>query len=503
MPSHSIMPSPIASRKLPLGRSVPRSAGRNIQQRLGEKFRDNDVVRRSIGDEFNEWNDRRGWNDNSGGPGLMAELHAPPPPENLDWNTPYRRHEVSPNTEAFMDFNDQPPDYNNDVYVGSERFAPNDFHRGMEQPVIIRNFQDVSNSNLQDSYSSGGYHSFEARRGDSSFMESSPSLNYLSQEISSREYSGSRGQRNDQWRPYDPPEEMAKKRRREPSPRASGAPRAAPEMLDRVFHIGGYKLPYISHGQTPLPQPESKSYLTRFFKRTPAYRISSKKGKERSPVDHVYVESVEVNEFEVDNGGKRFSLFRFRDDITKELTKVYRARFYRNWDGWWKDFHSINIDIDEQLAKFEDFNVKYNFMPQGGTFDFVELNNRAKIALTKNRNNYLGNMRVIYSLMNHTVLANMPMEVVAELQDTIRSVPNHLWIYKLRCMVYLWYNYKQVMSQKDTHDKKYQYVLKEWNSPVIHWVTKQAFFELRNISQVEFPEYLKLYGKNNAKDAKA
>ncbi|KAH8333678.1 hypothetical protein KR059_002323 [Drosophila kikkawai] len=501
MPSHAVISSPIASRKLPPGRSMPRSSARNIKQRLGEKFRNTEVVRRALGDEFNEWNDRRIWNDNiSGGAGLLSEPNPPPPPENLDWNNTYRRREMSPNIEAFMNFNDQPePEYNNEVYVGPERFSSNDFQRGMKQPAIIRNFPDLSNSALKDSFSSGDYHSFEGRRGDSGFMESSSSFNYGGPEISPQDYTGQRGLGNDQWRPYELPAEVAKKRRREPSPRVPERPRAAPEILDKVYHIGGYKLPYITNG-VRLPQPESKSFLARFFKKSPAYRITRKKGKERSPVEHVYLESMDVNEFE-DEGGKHFSLYRFREDIAKELTKVYRGRFYRTWDGWWKDFNSINLDIDKELDKFEDFNVKYNFMPPGVTWNFADLINKAKIALTKNRNNYLGNMRIIYGLMDHTILANMPMEAVAKLQDLIRSVPNHLWIYKLRCMVYLWYNYKQVMDNKDTKDKKYQHVSKEWNSPVIHWVAKQAFNELRNISQTEYPAFNKLY--RTAKGAKA
>lgn len=519
---------------------MPRAALRNIHQRLGD-FRNTEVGnRRNIGDEYNEWNDRRGWNDNNSGgpgPGLLPEPHQacglpPPPPENLDWNAPYqgnrpeiasvRRRDMSPNMGDFMDYNDQPPrgrepEYINEVYVGPERFAPNDFQRVMEPPLPMRNYQDsnsqfrnfdmeppmsmLENAAPENSSMSSGYRSFEARRGDSNFMESSPTFNNRSHDINPREYSGQGNQDRDQWRPYDQPATMAQKRRREPSPigpRGPLAPRAGPEISDRVFFIGGYKLPYIRNGEEGLPQPEAKSYTVRFFKKKHNYRFSLNKGKERSSVDHVYIESGDVNDLDDMEG--RFSLYRFREDIAKEWTKLYRGRLYRNWDGWWKDFHSINLDIDAQLNKFDGYNVKYNFMPPAGTFNFVEVIKRAHIALTKNRNNYLGNMRVIYGLMDHTLVGNMPIEAVAQLQDIIRGVPNHLWIYKLRCVVYLWYNYSQVMASKNTKDRKYQHVLKEWNSPVIHWVAKQAFVELRNISQVEYPEFSKLYGKT--KDVK-
>ncbi|KAH8255624.1 hypothetical protein KR038_007492 [Drosophila bunnanda] len=480
MPSHSVIRPPIPSR-LPPGRV--RSAGLNFKQRLSKIFH------HSHDGEFNERNDRRIWNDNiSGVSGLLPQLIPPPPPKILDWNTPFRRREMSPHTEAFMDFSDLPPrvcesEYNNDSHVGPERFPPNDFHHSMEQPVMVRDCQELSNLPPRDSISSVGYHSFEGHPEDFNFRDSSSSFDYRK----------GMSTRDDRWEIFEPPIQVANKRRREPSPRGRVGPSAVLEMSEKVFHIGGYKLPYVTNGVAPLPQPEGKSFLARFFKKNPNYSISMKKAKDRSAVSHVYVESVDVTEFE-DGRGKRLTIHRFREDVANELIKVYRARMYRKWDGWWKDFHSINLDIDEELGKFEDFNVKYNFMPPNTTFNFIDLINRAEVALTKNRNNYLGNMRVIYGLMNHTLLGNMPLEIVAKLQDLIRSVPNHLWIYKLRCMVFLWYNYKQVMKNH-TNDIKYQHVVKEWNSPVIHWMAKQAFNELRIISQVEFPDYLKLFGK--------
>jgi len=59
-----------------------------------------------------------------------------------------------------------------------------------------------------------------------------------------------------------------------------------------------------------------------------------------------------------------------------------------------------------------------------------------------------------------------------------------------------------VMKSKDTGDKKYQMVLKQWKSPVIHWVAHQAFKELRSISQIEYPQFREVYGADSKVDKK-
>jgi len=40
----------------------------------------------------------------------------------------------------------------------------------------------------------------------------------------------------------------------------------------------------------------------------------------------------------------------------------------------------------------------------------------------------------------------------------------------------------------------YPVAIKEWKSPVIHWLAKQAFLELKNISMLEFPQYSEVFG---------
>jgi len=275
------------------------------------------------------------------------------------------------------------------------------------------------------------------------------------------------------------------------------------EIPDKVFTIGGFKMPYVTNVIGNAPFTGGRTYFARFVKRTPNYIIRTTNTKEIPLIQHFYNEMIDVNDDDdLASKDRSFSIIRYRESFTQEWTKVYRGRNYRTWEGWWKDFRNIDIDILEQLEKFDCFNVKWNFMMPGDVRDIAVLIKRANIALTKNKNNYLGNMKVLYSLMDHIFLGSLDMETTAQLQDIIRSVPNHLWIYKLRGMIYVWYNYSQVMKSKDTGDKKYQMVLKQWKSPVIHWVAHQAFKELRSISQIEYPQFREVYGADSKVDKK-
>jgi len=187
-------------------------------------------------------------------------------------------------------------------------------------------------------------------------------------------------------------------------------------------------MPYVTNVIGNAPFTGGRTYFARFVKRTPNYIIRTTNTKEIPLIQHFYNEMIDVNDDDdLASKDRSFSIIRYRESFTQEWTKVYRGRNYRTWEGWWKDFRNIDIDILEQLEKFDCFNVKWNFMMPGDVRDNAELIKRANIALTKNKNNYLGNMKVLYSLMDHNFLGNLNMETTAQLQDIIRSVPNHLW----------------------------------------------------------------------------
>nr|XP_017097729.2 uncharacterized protein LOC108125897 [Drosophila bipectinata] len=508
-----------------LSHRLPQAGGfsRDFRESLGIE----PLIRRPVNENYSDWNGGpRNWNGGNGGGQDIRPAGTPPPPQNLEWNSPSPRRNASPmgprrrddspvgnsnstmNMMGYRNFS-----YSQNMCMDGEpdRYMPNDnvdvvriypqepqdFRYLMPQEPYPRNKQNFDGAREQ----SFGYHSFDGyRRPDSSFENRNDCSIEIVDQSGEKDYG--------HWQSFDGGNELVIKKKREGEPPAALGPpsvkRMRPEVSDMVFIIGGYKLPYVTLSIEALPQPENKSYAVRFFKKTPNYRIHPK--TKDTNVYRVYDEMLERFDFGNEEEAGRlgdvshpgFNPTRFHDSLSKEWTKIYRGRNYRSWEGWWKDFRNIDVDIFAQLDKFEDFNVKYNFMPPAGPLDVSDIIKNTYIALSKNRNNYSGNMRQMYNIMNPGILMSLPMEAIGQLEDYIRNVPNHLWVYKMRSMIYTWYNYSQViLNNKDATDKKTQFVTKEWKSPVIHWMAKQAFFELKAISKIEYPDYKMVYGKGN------
>ncbi|XP_017047462.1 uncharacterized protein LOC108092408 [Drosophila ficusphila] len=500
MPARQVLNKerPIMKRRMtisgprPLPSPLPVRAKENLRQpNFLESLNNNSdiIIRRSMDQILRERIDSRLWNDNNSGNNLSRQLlmnSTPPPPQNLNWNDRGFQPNGSSNMMGFRNFDDQPQNrgcneyIQNDVMIGGrepERFIPNDnFQQGYRPVMTSRNIQEPEfrNESLMDCQTS----MVEDCSFDSGFSGPQSGFN------------------NRDFR-----EENMVRNGNQVNKRRSESLSGGREMFEKTFSIGGFKLPYVTNIVGQPPFAASRSHAVRFFKKQPDYIISVGKSKKVPTVQHIYIENKDAEELEEVFGGKDNPLSQFsgrsRESFAAEFTKIYRGRNYGKWEGWWKDFRNIDVDINEQLAKFDCFNVKYNFQAPGGACDPADLIQRANIALTKNRNSYLGNMRVVYGLMDHSLLANLNMDSVAQLQDIIRSVPNHLWIYKLRCMVFIWYKFSQVMKSEDTGDRKHQFILKEWRSPVVHWLAKQAFLELRTISRSEYPQYSEVYGRNS------
>ncbi|XP_037711521.1 uncharacterized protein LOC119548375 [Drosophila subpulchrella] len=504
-----IKDQPIMKRRMTISgnRALPVNVIERIRQR---NFFDDDIFRGS--------NYSRGWNSNNSGGHFNFNRITPPPPENLNWGGMFKRDRSPVRKVRFEGLNESTP----------ELREP--FYRPIEEPPF-RDEPVIGNHAPINFDRDEGRESIAYRRFNTNFTEPPSGYNIFNNDLERREFSnenyGNGGQgefSNENFRNSGQPEFPNENFQNSGQPELSNEnfgindqPEFSNDRLgnngqsvtktsryieisDKVFTIGGIKMPYVTNVIGKAPFTDGKSYFVRYVKRAPNYIIRITNTKEIPIVQHIYNEIMDVNDDD-DLGSKdrstNFSMSRYRESFSQEWTKIYRGRNYRTWEGWWKDFRNIDVDILEQLEKFDCFNVKWNFMMPGGTRDTAELIKRANIALTKNKNNYLGNMKVIYSLMDHNILGNLDMEATAQLQDIIRLVPNHLWIYKLRGMIYLWYNYSQVMKSKDTGDKKYQMVLKEWKSPVIHWVAHQAFKELRAISQTEYPQFREVYGADS------
>ncbi|EDW28867.1 GL19403 [Drosophila persimilis] len=254
--------------------------------------------------------------------------------------------------------------------------------------------------------------------------------------------------------------------------------RPCPEKA--VFRIGGFRLDNASHcgGRRKLPQPEEMSHAVRFFKRYPVYRIRAKKSQMADSVKYHFME---------EDGAQDDDDAFIRHTIAEEWVKVYAARNYRSWASWWSDFEDCGRAIAKELERFDGFTVKRNFEPPEGPIDSEAYLGMAVVALEENNITYLKNMRYLYRLIDFNVLRNLSANASGHLQDIIRSIPNHLWRYKMRSFVFLWsWYHKMANSQTPDGQTNHQAILQLWNNPVLHWLAKQAFDETVAISKIEY-----------------
>lgn len=300
------------------------------------------------------------------------------------------------------------------------------------------------------------------------------------------------------------------KRRAETTPKLGGATKAGPkrqraDRTDRSFIIGGISLPYINSNTKKLPQPEEQSYAVTFFEQTPNYNTNiyaiddghvdedEGDGDDEEMSD---AESLDSNRSGVLSKWKgRSSKKKVRTQLRKEWTKIYRTNNYKDWHAWWRDFKWCGSEINKKLEKFGDRNLRHRFAPigrkpmTGKTIN--QIFKSGHMGLEKNTFSHYRNMRSIFLLMNEKFLNSLSDEQLEQLQDLIRGVPNHLWLYKIRSMVYLWERYHGTLKTHSANnfksDKEIQSIAREWKSPVFHWLAKQAFDELK-VRKQHFPK---------------
>ncbi|KAH8308460.1 hypothetical protein KR059_012996 [Drosophila kikkawai] len=272
--------------------------------------------------------------------------------------------------------------------------------------------------------------------------------------------------------------------------------------LQNAFIIGGFRLPYINNNEQKLPQSEDQSYAVTFFEQTPIYNTNIyaiDDGQMDDPDEQESdAESLDSNQ-SGSKGTKLNSKKIIRNKLTKEWMAVYRKNKYKDWYAWWKDYKWCGIEINKELAKLGDRNMCKRFTPKYPTEEMMvsEVFRCGRNGLKKNTFNYYRNMRSIFLLMNETFLKALSEEQKEQLQDLIRYIPNHLWLYKIRSMVYLWERYHRILKNLDESEIHKENELKamarQWRDPLFHWLAKQAFDELKAISGVAWPEHRELY----------
>ncbi|EDV32094.2 uncharacterized protein Dana_GF15655, isoform C [Drosophila ananassae] len=274
----------------------------------------------------------------------------------------------------------------------------------------------------------------------------------------------------------------------------------------RKFIIGGYSLPYIESNRQPLPQPEGESYAVTFFEQQPNYNThpyanedGTVDNHEESESDSESIDSHRSDNRGGNNGGRASKKIRTR--LRKMWTKMYREKNYKDWKNWWKDFKWCGAEINKKLEKFGNINIQHRFIPKYGKASTEQVVKKvitaAHMGLEKNTNKVYRNMRSIFLLMNETVLDNLSEEQMLQVQDLIRSIPNHLWLYKIRSMVFLWKMFHDSLKTRTSTfvqaASELKAVSRSWENPLFHWLAKQAFDELKAVSEIAWPDHNKVY----------
>lgn len=257
----------------------------------------------------------------------------------------------------------------------------------------------------------------------------------------------------------------------------------------RRFSIGAFEMPYVKVRLCPLPQSERKSYAIAFFKRNHCFIIGG------------------PNTIAVD--AEKFStqgMFKISRNYCKLIRRSIQEKWnenivehYDDWNNWWEDHkwceHAINI----KLVKYRGVNVlqktflNLNFKNPNSVQRLLEL---ARMALAMNTNNFQSILDTIFEIKNWKFLEKLTLDDFGKLQDTIRYVPNKLWLNIMRSMVFLWRNYYEIQTNSSPENEKNRYATSaQWNSYLFHWLTKQAYEELKQISQNDWSLHERVFPK--------
>ncbi|XP_017065523.2 uncharacterized transmembrane protein DDB_G0289901 [Drosophila eugracilis] len=265
----------------------------------------------------------------------------------------------------------------------------------------------------------------------------------------------------------------------------------------RGFLIGGYKIPYMNDQPKKLPQPEADSYALTFFEQNFNYS-TNQDATEEDFLDAAVVlnEDSEDESVADDDKSARKIAKRNRKRLRSEWAPLYESKKYNVWANWWKDYKKVGEEIDKQLLESGNLNLEHCFLPNLPKLSTEQvvyaIIKSAHFGLEKNADVPYDTLKTIFTLMNRTFLENITELNMVEIQDIIRGIPNDLWVYKMRSMVYLWEKYKTVINSKSTAEEDIndqKAIAREWKSPCFHWCAKQAFDELVAISATEWKDH--------------
>ncbi|KAH8389514.1 hypothetical protein KR200_008074 [Drosophila serrata] len=268
----------------------------------------------------------------------------------------------------------------------------------------------------------------------------------------------------------------------------------------RGFLMGGFKLPYLNDHPKKLPQPESESYALTFFEQVFNYSTNQEAVDEDFSEEALLLNDLSDDESTEEvkvarKGGKKS-----RKRIRGEWAPLHESKSYKEWNNWWKDYKQFGDKIEKKLVEIGNYNLEHCFLPNLPKMTTEEvvyaIIKSAHFVLEKNADVPFDTMKTIFTLMNRTFLENITELNMLEVQDIIRNIPNDLWVYKMKSMIFLWSKYETIHSSKSTDEeivKDQQSTIREWKSPAFHWLAKQAFDELVAISETEWKEHRTIF----------
>ncbi|XP_030383710.1 putative uncharacterized protein DDB_G0282133 isoform X2 [Scaptodrosophila lebanonensis] len=269
------------------------------------------------------------------------------------------------------------------------------------------------------------------------------------------------------------------------------SPQSQPTYIEEYFQIGGFKLPYIHRGTLPLSTSKDNSYAVRFFAQIPDYTTNRFSDKECSDdgdpainsEDDSSIDSAEDDRKPIKNTKKGLPTLNNKK-MRKEWIKVYREKNYKCWKSWWMDYKWCGDAINQELGQFKSVNLKLRFLQipynrnKGNSEVIDRVMKSGHFALEKNLSNFYRNMKAIFNMMNETFLENLTPQQTEQIQNMIRGVPNHIWLYKMRSMLFVWCKYREY-SRLPNSGSKLRKINAKWKKPVFHWLAKQAFEEIK------------------------
>lgn len=255
----------------------------------------------------------------------------------------------------------------------------------------------------------------------------------------------------------------------------------------RQFNIGAYNMPYVKFRQCPLPQSEQKSYAIAFFQRKHCFIIGGPNTK-RVDADKFTTQGMFNTGRNINKLIRRHIREQWNDKIVKH---------YDNWGNWWEDYKWCEDFINIELDKFRGVNVlqktflNLNFKKATSVHTLMEL---AQSALEMETNNFQSILSTIFEIKNWKFLEKLPIDEIGKLQDFIRYVPNKVWINIMRSMIFLWRQYYEIQENLLPENERNRYAtFAQWNNYLFHWLTKQAYDELKRISKIEWPPHKRVF----------